>query len=258
MIRLDRSGVKVPDTWEESVQRAFPDCALFRQVATVFEALGVDDPVRRRGFRVYAAHVFFLAKNRKADFKAIWSEAKEALAEMAHFKCAYCESPIAAESTGEVEHFKPKSLFPLLVYDWNNYFLACGGCNRAKLNRWPAGGKEYARPDEGDPPSWFLFFEDGSVEAVVQGEAGDLTIRDLKLNKAWLRRQRARVIRGALHRLQLCLTYPGITPEVRASLARDLVASYQAPENPYSAAVIQCLRRLWEQEWPDAPFVGPS
>jgi uncharacterized protein (TIGR02646 family) len=254
MIRLDRSGVKAPDTWEESVRKAFPDGDLFRNVAAVFEALGIDDPARRKGFRSYGAHVFFPAKSKKGDFKPIWGDAKEALALMAHYKCAYCESPIAAESTGEVEHFKPKTLFPSLVYEWSNYFLACGGCNRAKLNKWPAGGKEYVRPDEGDPPAFFLFGEDGSVAAVLLGEAGDLTIRDLKLNKPWLRRQRALEIQEALDELRLVLQDPGITPDARKRLVHGVMAKYQNPAKRYSAAVTQCLRRLWEQEWPGVPF----
>ena len=50
--------------------------------------------------------------------------------------CAYCEETCK----GEVEHFRPKSRFPLLVYDWSNWLLACHDCNHAKHFKWPDGG----------------------------------------------------------------------------------------------------------------------
>ncbi|HEY9421076.1 MAG TPA: hypothetical protein VIW92_06660, partial [Thermoanaerobaculia bacterium] len=123
MILLDRARVKVLASWSRQVKKAFPDHEAFLTKAAEFEALDIDDPVRRAGFLKYAAAV--LPKKRKTGacyFKAIWGKAKKAIASMSHQKCAYCESAINAERLGEVEHFKPKSLFPLLVYDWGNYF----------------------------------------------------------------------------------------------------------------------------------------
>ncbi len=48
-------------------------------------------------------------------------------------KCYICDSanprPIA------VEHFKPKSRYPMLKFDWNNLFYVCGHCNGIKLDK---------------------------------------------------------------------------------------------------------------------------
>ena len=50
--------------------------------------------------------------------------------------CAYCEET----TKGEVDHFRPKSKFPTLVYSWSNWLLACHECNHTKLNAWPNAG----------------------------------------------------------------------------------------------------------------------
>ena len=50
--------------------------------------------------------------------------------------CAYCEET----TKGEVDHFKPKSRFPKLVYSWSNWLFACHECNHAKLGTWPTAG----------------------------------------------------------------------------------------------------------------------
>ena len=54
--------------------------------------------------------------------------------------CAYCEEI----AKGEVEHFRPKSKFPDLVYSWSNWLFACHECNQAKSNTWPSTG--YVNP----------------------------------------------------------------------------------------------------------------
>ena len=50
--------------------------------------------------------------------------------------CAYCEEV----TKGEVDHFRPKSRFPRLVYSWSNWLLACHECNHVKSNTWPVDG----------------------------------------------------------------------------------------------------------------------
>jgi hypothetical protein len=47
--------------------------------------------------------------------------------------CSYCCHWIS-DDTGwkNVEHFKPKSRFPNLAYEWNNYRLVCGVLNNRK------------------------------------------------------------------------------------------------------------------------------
>lgn len=50
--------------------------------------------------------------------------------------CGYCE----AYCKGVVDHFRPKSQFPELVYEWSNWIFACHDCNFNKLDKWPTSG----------------------------------------------------------------------------------------------------------------------
>ena len=47
-------------------------------------------------------------------------------------RCGYCEDSVG----DEVEHIKPKDLYPEHVFVWENYLLACGRCNSGKSNRF--------------------------------------------------------------------------------------------------------------------------
>lgn len=47
-------------------------------------------------------------------------------------RCMYCEDSVA----DEVEHFKPKDLYPEVVFAWKNYLYACGPCNGPKNNKF--------------------------------------------------------------------------------------------------------------------------
>ena len=45
-------------------------------------------------------------------------------------RCGYCEDSAA----DEVEHFRPKTLYPELAFAWTNYLYACGPCNGTAKN----------------------------------------------------------------------------------------------------------------------------
>ena len=47
-------------------------------------------------------------------------------------RCGYCEDSYA----DEVEHIKPKDLYPEWVFVWANYLYACGPCNGPKNNQF--------------------------------------------------------------------------------------------------------------------------
>ena len=47
-------------------------------------------------------------------------------------RCGYCEDSVG----DEIEHIKPKDLYPETAFVWENYLLACGQCNRSKSNRF--------------------------------------------------------------------------------------------------------------------------
>lgn len=77
-------------------------------------------------------------------------------------RCCYCEDSCA----DEVEHIKPKDLYPELVFTWQNYIYACGPCNGPKNNKFRIFhsrtravidisrkiGDPVRKPPKGDPP----------------------------------------------------------------------------------------------------------
>lgn len=47
-------------------------------------------------------------------------------------RCMYCEDSVA----DEVEHIRPKSLYPGDCFKWENYLYACGNCNGPKNDKF--------------------------------------------------------------------------------------------------------------------------
>ena len=100
--------------------------------------------------------------------------------------CAYCEELCK----GEVDHFRPKSRFPELVYTWSNWLFACHDCNQAKGGRWPTEGyvDPCATSKQSHPESYFEF--DVLTAEVLPREGlsqsrrnrAQKTITDLRLN----------------------------------------------------------------------------
>ena len=73
-----------------------------------------------------------------AQYRYRHKDVVRALIKMQHGKCCYCELHIADSGSGkQVEHYRPKSQFKHLQYDWNNLLLACADCNHAKLSKFP-------------------------------------------------------------------------------------------------------------------------
>jgi uncharacterized protein (TIGR02646 family) len=66
-------------------------------------------------------------------------QVKNALIAMFHGKCAYCESKITVVTYGSIEHFRPKSIYPGLTFEWNNLLFSCDICNDTghKGNQFP-------------------------------------------------------------------------------------------------------------------------
>ena len=71
-------------------------------------------------------------------------------------QCAYCEE----NCPDEVDHFRPTSKFPELVYQWSNWIFTCSACNRAKGDKWPP--EEYIDPcmeSRRDCPEGYFTFD---------------------------------------------------------------------------------------------------
>lgn len=61
---------------------------------------------------------------------AFWKESKAQLLAESFNKCAYCETPTRVVMYGDVEHFRPKSVYWWLAYSYENYLPSCGACNQ--------------------------------------------------------------------------------------------------------------------------------
>jgi uncharacterized protein (TIGR02646 family) len=76
------------------------------------------------------------------DFQStVWKAAKKQLKKESAGKCAYCEAPTSAVAHGDVEHFRPKSVYWWLSYCYENYTYSCQICNQTfKGDRFPVHG----------------------------------------------------------------------------------------------------------------------
>ncbi len=221
--------------------------------ARSFERIPLPDACRRDGFRTFAPEVL-PGETGKEDFPAVWREkkyVKEALKKMTQGHCAYCQSSEEANGHGRVEHYCPKSLFPTLAYEWDNYFYSCELCNWTKSDKWPDDGG-YVRPDKGDPYRTFVFDEQGRISVAGKGEGARRTIEDFGLDREGLNRARRLHIEGALGPVRLlrdsALKNRQRLKEYR-EMVRDMIRRVRW-HSPYSAAVRQNLRRVWNDAFP--------
>lgn len=109
------------------------------------------------------AKALFRKKNTKRN--STFQQVREKLAEMCPGtrRCVYCE-----DSAGvEVEHFYPKDLYPDRVFEWENFVLACGSCNRSKSNKFAVFRNDSTTMQRLNPPDWPKGKEPPAGEAVM-------------------------------------------------------------------------------------------
>ena len=82
--------------------------------------------------QVAEAKRLFAQHNKRGD--AAFDEVKQLLDRTCPGirRCHYCQDSCA----DEVEHMRPKDLYPREVFQWANYLYACGPCNGPKNNRY--------------------------------------------------------------------------------------------------------------------------
>ena len=95
----------------------------------------------------------YIADNKKD----VWNKPfiRDALLLMSQYKCCYCERKIGA-GTAEmhIDHFRPKSLYPQGVVEWENLLPSCADCNRSKQAFNPEK-EPMVNPCEDDPRQLF-------------------------------------------------------------------------------------------------------
>ena len=161
----------------------------------------VGDPPTYHGWRSF-----------RADLKIVF-----------HGLCAYCEQI----DPGEVDHFRPKSVFPREVYVWDNWVFSCHPCNHAKGEKWPdAGYIDPCAPNVDDRPESYFDFstQKGRIEpklglSSTQEDRAKRMIKDLKLNE-WYQVEERKTWVSALDILPDPLS-PSILAKVQAVAVRS-------------------------------------
>ena len=127
-------------------------------------------------------------------------------------KCAFCESHITHVDYGQIEHFKPKSKFPDLCFEWDNFLLSCAICNGTSNK-----GVKFPLEDEGGPfvnpieeiPNDFFKFEFDKVTkqffVLPKNKRAFITIKELGLNRDDLLENRAIELSKIIYMLDIVL-----------------------------------------------------
>jgi uncharacterized protein (TIGR02646 family) len=107
-----------------------PDTNLPEAVANQLEKWQKELDVLDYPTQVSEAKKRFSAKNVKTNptFRSVRSSLTDMCS--GNRRCCYCEDSVA----DEVEHVRPKNLFPEQTFVWKNYLYACGPCNGPKSN----------------------------------------------------------------------------------------------------------------------------
>lgn len=150
---------------------------------------GASDPV------VEAARAWDRRSSKEA--RAAFDELRATLESMAsgRERCMYCEDSHGAH----IEHFRPKSRFPLDTFDWNNHLLACEGCNsNYKRTEFPVenGASLLIHPVE-DEPRDHLALSPSTGKYVGTTRKGLESIRVFGLDRRVLEQGRADAWCGA-------------------------------------------------------------
>jgi uncharacterized protein (TIGR02646 family) len=141
-----------------------------------------------------------------------------ALRELAHGKCAYCESALGVTVDLEVDHYVAKTVDPALAFEWTNLLPSCRLCNRPKLNHDHASS--LLKPDIEDPEPFFWIHPDTgklephpSLDAAATRRA-EQTIQLCDLQRPALCTRRTDMM-GRVNRWLLQVAAHGLNPVLR-------------------------------------------
>lgn len=189
-------------------------------------------------------------------------------------RCGYCEDSCA----DEIEHIRPKSLYPEDVFRWGNYLYACGPCNGGKNNHYAVfsgdvglewavisrsrkdpvippktGAPVFVNPRQDNPLDYIIldlqssfmfspFASEGSRDHV----RGKYTIDTLRLNREVLRRGRSGAFSAYRRRLEAYIAFArrGASQHERDARKHEFV------ESPHRTVWLEMQRQV--QQFPDS------
>lgn len=118
--------------------------------------------------------------------KPVWNKPyiKDALLEMSNNKCCYCECKVGSgEREMHVDHFKPKSIYPELVVEWDNLLPSCPHCNKQKSDH-DTVVEPIVNPVVDNPKDFFYlkdyryFCFDNAENSIARRTLGVLSLND--------------------------------------------------------------------------------
>jgi uncharacterized protein (TIGR02646 family) len=158
---------------------------------------------------LHPAKVANLTARHLATGDSVWNfdELKDALLELSHSKCAYCECELQTEATYmEVEHYVAKTLDPNIVVDWDNLLPSCKRCNGSKaihdVRIEPVVNPFKDNPSDHLALKWFRMIRKSEIGQTTI-EVVDLNDVDRLVNKRFeIGTQLAESIESALERAE--------------------------------------------------------
>lgn len=166
-------------------------------------------------------------------------DVKEQLKKETYGKCMFCESTIGHIAYEHIEHYRPKSKYPRLTFDWSNLGLACPICNIKK-------GEEF---DEQYPivnpyidnPEDYLLFLGTMVIHKSNNKRGEITETLLELNRPELmeaRKDRINSVRCLIDK------YKMETNQTIKTLLLKEIKKEISDDKPYSMCVKSVVNQL--------------
>jgi uncharacterized protein (TIGR02646 family) len=164
---------------------------------------------------------------------------KATLKDETHGKCMYCESPISVVSPEHIEHYRPKSIYPNLTFEWTNLGLACPWCNIKKDNNFDENCT-IINPYIDNPDDHFI-----SLGTMICHKPGDnrsqLTELLLELNRPELmesRKNRIDAIRPLIDQYM-----KETNPTLRDILKKN-IEKEKSNDKPYSMCVKSTIKQM--------------
>ena len=187
----------------------------------------------------------------------IWRELRPVLEELSNGKCWYSEARDKV-AYWEVDHYRPKKLYPWLAFHWRNLRLCGGKPNRKKTNEFPLENEisraTWAAPDTAterplllDPIRWgdpdLLTFK-GDGEPTCASPDNEVAVRRVRETVSTLSLDSAILCEERREKWRQC--------ETKLKKLRDLVERARHQENPdaaeFTVELCRDIARLFDEE----------
>ncbi len=152
-------------------------CGPRHALSAATQARLIDETTRVTAIATLDARVVEATRRYENARKARWfREVVDLLREMVGpgGNCMWCSS----SESSQVEHFRPKSQYPELALDWENYLWACGVCNSIhKRDQFPENPHQIIDPVSEDPWRYLFIDEFGMLSPCYDPDTDSLDTR---------------------------------------------------------------------------------